>query len=528
MRGLSQHIPRQFDGPHPGWESGAALGFEAGRGAQGLQPLTREPRWRVGAYPPFVACLPPSSFYPPATYLPPSYLASSSMLPALRTLASAKLAWHRTAATTAPGALPTTHTRTVRGEVRQVVRRAKRLVSNGAKVTGDILLGMVYRAAQRLVGTPALWSSVVMTDTGVAELPAIHTNSVELGEKRDVTDRTIRTHLAELKRCGFISRYQYRGTNARYVVWINPNFVWEAPQQPLKAEKTSASETALLAGQRKNLPHTEILESLEAPKYDITDVEKLVIPTRATATEQNWNPLSGSAGPQPGCEPGTEGQKSGAGAAGAARRAKFYGEAQARGTGARMAAAKAQVEAFWSYAKATVYKKVVFNEEAERKAKNAIWAGVFYNFEQGEPAQWQQWLKPLLRRLELAADWVARNPGHWVPEPYAEVVAGRGYFDAENKKGFAGTEAWLRAEQAKVKEGGLQRALDEALTELAQRKALDAGAPRRYQASKRARRMSLTELHRFHHTKLRRMGGDEALVRFAARLHTEHILNLSL
>lgn len=451
------------------------------------------------------------------------------MLPALRTLASAKLAWHRTASTVAPGATPTTHTRVVRGEARQVVRRPKKLVSNGAKTTGDVFLTMVYRAAQRLVGTPALWSSVVMTDTGVAELPPIHTNSVELGEKRGITDRTIRTHLAELKRCGFISRYQFRGTNARYVVWINPNFVWEAPQQPLKAEKTRLAEAAFLGGKRKNLPDIEILESLEAPKYDISDVDKLVIPTRATATEQNWNPLSGSAGPQPDYQPGTEGQKSRAGAAGEARRAKFYGEAQARGTGAREAKKQAITLAFWSYAKATVYKKVIFNEAAEAKALAAIRVGVFHDFANGEPAQWEDWLKPLLRRLELAADWIARNPGHWAPEPYAEVVAGRGYFDAENRKGFAGTAAWLKKEQAKVKESGLQRALDEALTELGQRKVLDAGTGgRRYQASKRARRMALPELHRFHHTKLRRLGGDEALVRFAARLHAEHILNLSL
>jgi hypothetical protein len=450
------------------------------------------------------------------------------MLPALRTLASAKLAWHRTASTTAPGAIPTTHTRLVRGELRRVVRRAKKLVSNGAKVTGDILLSMVYRAAQRLVGTPRLWSSVVMTDTGVAELPPIHTNSVELGEKRDVTDRTIRTHLSELKRCGFISRYQYRGTNARYVVWINPHFVWETPQQPLQAEKMSPPEAAFLGGNGKNLPHTEILESLEAPKDDIRGVDKLVTPARAIAAEQNWNPLSGSAGPQPGCEPGTEGQKAGAGAAGGARRAKFYGEAQARGTGAREVKKQALTLAFWSYAKATVYKKVVFNEAAEAKALAAIQAGVFHDFANGEPAQWEEWLKPLLRRLELAADWLARNPSHWAPAPYAEVVAGRGYFDADNKRGFAGTEPWLRKEQAKVKAGGLQRALDEAITELAQRKALDASAPKRYQASKRARRLSLPELHRFHHTKLRRLGGDEALVRFAARLHAEHILHLSL
>jgi len=416
----------------------------------------------------------------------------------------------------------------VRGEVRQVVRRAKRLVSNGAKVTGDLLLGLVWRAAQRLVGTPALWSTVVMTDTGVAELPPIYTNGRELGEKRDVTDRTIRTHMQELKRAGFISRYRYRGTNASYCVWINPNFVWEAPLQALESGKMAPSETAFLVPHRKNLPHTELLESLEALKDDISGVEKLVVPARAPASEQNWNPLTGIAGPQRGSEPASEGQKSRAGGGGAARRASFYQQAEAAGTGAKNAKARRYVEMFWLYAKATVYKKNTFTEAAERQAKNAIWYGVFGGFAEGEPADWLAWMPGLQRRLELAADWLARNTKNWVPLPYAERISGRGYFDAENAKGFVGTLTWLRREQAKLGQGALERALDEALTELAQRKVLNAGAPRRYQASKRARRMQLTELHRYHHTKLRRLGGDEALLRFATRLQAEHILALSL
>jgi hypothetical protein len=456
------------------------------------------------------------------------------MLPALRTLASAKLAWHLHAKTVAPGATSTTHTRVgkdrVTGQPRtwRVERAPRKIVSNGAKVTGEVLLTMAYRATQRIVGTPTLWTSLVMTDTGVAELPPVSTNSVELGEKRSLTDRTIRTHLGELKRCGFISRYRYRGTNASYSVWINPNFVWEMAPAPLKSEKMSPSAAVFSGPKDINLPHIEILESLESQKCDISNVEKLVIPSRATATEQNWNPLTGIAGPQPGSLSGAEGQKSAAGGAGAARRARFYQEAAAAGTGAKKAEAIGVLEAFWSYAKATVYKKVTFTPEAERQAKNAAWVGVFHRFEQGEPAQWKDWLKPLLRRLELATDWLARNPGKFAPLPYAEVVSGRGYFDADNARGFAGTEAWLKREQAKVQQGALERAIDEAVTELGQRKVLDAGAPRRYQASKRARRTSLTELHRFHHTKLRRMGGDEALVRFAARLQAEHILNLSL
>jgi hypothetical protein len=182
---------------------------------------------------------------------------------------------------------------------------------------------------------------------------------------------------------------------------------------------------------------------------------------------------------------------------------------------------------FWLYAKATVYKRNTFTAEAERQAKNAIWFGVFGGFAQGEPADWRAWMPGLQRRLELAADWLARNPGKFAPLPYAEVVSGRGYFDGENAKGFAGTLGWWRKEQAKLQQGALERALLEAVTEMGQRKVLDAGAPRRYQASKRARRMQLSELHRYHHTKLRRLGGDEAVHRFAARLQAEHILHLS-
>ena len=105
------------------------------------------------------------------------------MLPSIRSLASAKLAWHLLAETAAPGAAPTTHLRVVKGVAKQVVRRAKKLLSNGAKITGELLIQLVRQAAQRLAGAPTLWSQVVMTDAGVPELPPLYTNGVELGRK---------------------------------------------------------------------------------------------------------------------------------------------------------------------------------------------------------------------------------------------------------------------------------------------------------------------------------------------------------
>jgi hypothetical protein len=261
------------------------------------------------------------------------------MLPALRTLTSAKLAWHLLAETVAPGATPTTHTRVSNEKTCVIVRRPRKLVSNGAKVTGEVLLTLAYKATQRVVGVPALWSSIVMTDTGVAELPPITTNSVALGERRGLTDRTIRTHIQELKRCGFISRYKYRGTNASYCLWINPDFVWESAPAASKGEKMSPENAPFLGPKDINLPLIEILESTRSSKFEISNVNKLVTAREPAAATENLNPLTGIAGPQEGLIPAVQVPKTGSGGAGGARRAKFYGEAQERGLEPRKAEA---------------------------------------------------------------------------------------------------------------------------------------------------------------------------------------------
>jgi hypothetical protein len=451
------------------------------------------------------------------------------MLPSIRPLDSVRLSWHLLAETVAPTAQPTTHTRVGKdrrtGEPRvwQVVRRPRKVVSNGGKVTGELLLSLARKGAQRLANTPMLWSQVVLTDAGVPELPPLYTNGVELGRKRGLTDRTIRTHIQELKKAGLITRSKYRGTNASYCLWINPDFVWETAPVASQSQKTSAPESAFLSPSGKNLPLIEVLETTRNSKVEISNGEKLVTHRPGNEATRTGTPLTGNAGPQADSEPVAQASKSGAGGAGAARAERFLQKAAAHGTGAKKAEAKRLVEWFWSYAKPLIYKKQTFTPEAERQAKIAIWHGVFHGFHAGEPADWLQWLPGLQRRIELAAAWFARNPTCWPATPYAEVVPGRGYFDAGNAKGFAATEPWWRKEQQRQQQGALERALDEALAELLQRRRLDAGQ-RRVQASKRVKQKTQLELHRFHHTKLRRMGGDEALVRFAARLQAEQLL----
>ena len=452
------------------------------------------------------------------------------MLPTLRTLASAKLAWFRTATQLAPGAVATTHTRThtdpATGQARTqlITRQPRYIVTNGALATGEVLLKLALANARRVAAVPGSWSALVLTDAGVPELPALYTSGRELAQQRRVTDRTIRTHVAELKACGFISRYKFRGREHAYCVWINPEFVLETPPAAPEAPKMSAENDPISSPKSKNLPVKEVLETTRISKSTITQVEKLVTARGQELAGENWNPLTGTAGLQAGSEAAPQASKSGAGGAGAARAAKYLEKAAAHGTGAREAAAKKVVESFWHYAKTLIYKNQRFNEQAEREAKNAIWFGVFGGFAQGEQADWMGWLPGLQRRVELAAAWLARNPTKWPAAPYAEMQYGRGYFDAGNAQGFAATEAWWRREQATRRQGALERALDAALAELHQRRRLDAGE-RRVQASKRAKQKTMAELHRYHHTHLRRLAGEEGLVRFAARLQAEHLLH---
>ena len=461
------------------------------------------------------------------------------MLPALRTLASSKLAWHRIATTLAPGAVATTHARqrtNAEGQsFTQLVTRAPRyLVGNGAYVTGERLLTMALANARRVTATPQLWSQVVMTDAGVPELPPLYTSGRELGQKRRLTERTIRNHVRELKACGFITRYQFRGREHAYCLWINPDYVWETAPVPVTGSELASSIAPAGKPYGTNFPVREVLEPLEPLKSDITRVEKLVTHEAPAGAPETGTPLTGTAGLPRSCEPAVQATKEGAGAAGAARRARFYQQAADKGTGAKKAEAKRLVEWFWSYAKTLIYTHQTFTPEAERLAKNAIWHGVFFGFHEGEPADWQAWLPGLQRRVELAAAWLKRHPSHYPPLPYAEVISGRGYFDADNQHGFAGTRAWWHKEAERRAKGykrlgsvdALTRALDEALLELTQRRRLDAGE-RRVQASKRAKATRLPELHRFHHTKLARLGGQDALHRFAARLQAEHLLSLS-
>ncbi|PJJ59419.1 hypothetical protein [Hymenobacter chitinivorans] len=449
------------------------------------------------------------------------------MLPSLRSLKDARLDVHKRVSALNAHRPIKTHTRVYTtgpkaGTTRTVARYGPRVICDGAKTTlVEVLLPRARAAAQQMLATPLLWDQLV-TDTGLLS-PRIEVNGHELGEARDVCDRTTRNHLRQLKAHSFITAYKFRGREHSFYLWVNPALVWEMPVESPKTALSADSKSTLnpsdLSTNGKYFPPTEVLETLE------TQIRK-VVPVDKSALQPGQEPTG-----TPLLEP--QGHRDGAADAGQASKSRHRGRAAARAAQQAAApepSAEAQQTArvdrfvveFWTMAKLLLYPTHHFTEAEKQKILRAIWQGQYKPaLTAAAPAKWDLVHRYLLDRLVLVREYVQRHPDPqecYLPLPYAMVHRGRGYFDAENEKGFAGTRLWLAKKQNRPKGGltALDRALQLAETELRQRQSLDRGE--KVPASDRAKRKDILALHWYHRTEVKRIGGEEGLYLYHARL----------
>jgi hypothetical protein len=164
-------------------------------------------------------------------------------------------------------------------------------------------------------------------------------------------------------------------------------------------------------------------------------------------------------------------------------------------------------EAWWAFQR-EVYapRGMRFSEEQSRLALNAAYFGIYGGFPDDWPLRHQErYHEQVLERIGLVAAYFARNPEKYPPMPYAEHVAGKGYFDKENERGFIGTMRWYQTHLLHRQQRALADALRRARREMRQH-ALGA-------ASKKVQAKTTLELFRFHEERLRQLG-PQALERF--------------
>jgi len=385
-------------------------------------------------------------------------------------------------------------TRTVRGKVEQYLVRPKAL-SDGAQATARVLLVWAIDAVEQLRRVPLLLEPA--TDARPTP-PPVATNNEQLAAFRQVSARAIRDHLRELLTIGFIARKVFRGTKANFEVYVHAEFVWNtapAAQNGLKAANSPAPAAPRPA---TKVPLIVSLEKQDKKEIEIGQVEKLVTP----AAPVGAGALTGNTGPQAGAKPAPT----------APQRPRQATKEEPGGAGAaeRQAERLALVLQAWHYAWKMLYPGRRFDEAEQHKALQAMWYGVYRGFGPAlTEAEWQRYHEQVLQRLDLVAAYFQRHPNKFAPSPYAEFVAGSGYFDCENTRGFVGTEVWLARQEANNRQRNISRAL------LTARRALK--AHRLGLAPKRSQALTSTQLFRYHEAKIRAFG-PEALRRYYAQV----------
>ena len=434
----------------------------------------------------------------PANFLPSTFQLARRLLPLPYTYRSAygKFAAYLLKL---KSELPTQlRTRTVKGEKQHYLVRPKAL-SDGGQATGRLLISWAIEAVEQLRRVPLLLEAATDQAPEHRTPPPVATNNEALARARGVSARAIRGHLTELLKIGFITRKIGHGHYHNFELYIAPEFVWKKDAQnaqngPKKAQYAPPPASAPAT----NFPAIVSQDKLVNKEIEMGQVEKLVTrpaPAGAGALTGNTRPQQPKKpAPTPPAAPPQATKSNQGGAAAAQQHAERL----------------ALVTQAWYYAWKRLYPTRKFDEQEQAKALNAMFYGVYRAFAPDlTPAEWHRYQDQVLQRIDLAAAYFDRHPNAFCPSPYAEFVKGAGYFDAENARGFAGTEDWLARQEANNHQRNIARALLKARQQLrAHRLGI---APKRVQAQ------TTVQLFRYHEIKLRAFG-PEALRRYYAQV----------
>ena len=451
-----------------------------------------------------------------------SYPKLIPMLPTVLSLQQVQLKLHLKVVRLNQEQQTRTHTRVgANGQAKMVITRPK-VLCDGAKTTCVLLLQRARVQVLRMLANPIHWGQFIPNDASeLPDVPPIEVNGRELSEKRGLTDRALRNHIAQLIKTGAIVRKKFRGSRASFHVWMNPELIWETPPKAAEVAKTSSGCNTqshdFFTPNGIKVPHTEVLESLETPEREITNVDKFGMGLPSITGSGNFFPRN------PSLE--TEARNCGAG------KRKKYGAGGAAATDTSKPQRVGEevrdliklkkmnfVTEFWEAAKALVYPGRKWGTEQERLAQNAIWTGVYHSFNNYDTHDWKAIHCSLLQRLQLVRNHLQLHPERYAPLPYSQHKPGAGYFDLQNVRGFRGTEAWLKNVRKRNQSLKVERALRLAMNEVGQRNAIDRASGPQIRTNERVRTQSIVQLVRYHERILTGLGNASALDRFYAKV----------
>jgi hypothetical protein len=393
--------------------------------------------------------------------------------------------------------------------------RQRGVISESVKTTFYIIL---RKYVESYVAAAASMSAGLHSD---ASPPPLYTNSVFLSIECDCSDRTIRNHLRQLRNLGVV-RTKFRGRKHDYELWISPEFLYGGEGEAMKQSADFGRKNDFSSLNSKIFPVNNIHREVFEKEKGSADMFINHGESNDGERGRTENSLLGSE------EPVEQTEREQTGGAGAPTRELL----RATATELRLKNAERALEGrllkgprgldprlfnliweFWLYAWKVVYPGKSFTKEQQEKALVAIMKGVYNNFEDKRTErEWIDFQVFQFSKLDKAHKYYDHHPEQWAPDPYSVAVAGKGYFDRENKHGFAVIEGWIAAELRqksinKFDRGERDRRKEEICTEILRKARVDienerAGRPLR----KETKGKSLLGIYRHYHAMLRKMG----------------------
>lgn len=403
-------------------------------------------------------------------------------------------------------------------QVTQTYERKKKAISDGAQSTGKaIIQSFAYQFKRIVKALPA----DMLNEDGI---PSFKTNNVKMARFRgNVTDRTVRNHIRELKSIGLVTDYKYHGSKANFELWLSPEVIFGTEQMPQILKKDEADSHV------KTLTKTPVFENTNDTNFPHRHSDSIVtsIVTKNTTTKK-VEKLSSLGSQEYGNKPSTSpslplSQPSGDSmvtSSGGGRRAVYVDNtpkvwindlSQWKTPGINHDYERLPrpfqhyVAHFWQYAQESLWKGKIFLPQEKIAAMNSITAGVYQKVFAQNPGSknLDKFQKLLFKAIDKAAGYYSKSEKHYPGEPYAKFKQGQGYFDAENPRGFQVAYRWAFKDAAAAHEKYGEKVLADAIRHL---KNYSSG-----KIPKSLKHLSFIELYRHYETKIKQKFSSELL-----------------
>lgn len=388
-----------------------------------------------------------------------------------------------------------TITRNINGS-EQVYERRTKAVSDGAQNTGKLLIMLYaghYRKQMEMLGDS------IFSDGSVPSLPL---NNVRVANFRELSDRTIRRHIKELKDIGFITSYKFHGSKKDFEVWLDEKVLFgvnstsmpafseasdtSLPQYP-NSFKTAqdrvfekANRATAPSENATKCPHKPTIETNGNKTNTIIKVEK---------SKHLWKHLDGNTDSTAQELPnGANGNQMGGAAARGGNVDKYVDKSDKKCVKAHGGDFeglhryfRAAVVDFWKYAKKSLWSDIIFSETEWLKIADEITNNVYKPFIGRRPGEreFMEYHHELIKSIDVARKYFEAHPERYPAFPYAKTDTLLGYFDLKNKRGFSVAVSWRFKNRAAQEEQEAERVVRMAILHLKKHKA--GVAPKRLQ-----------------------------------------------